>query len=74
MQQITLDGELVSYPLARPRHLTERQRDLLRWMRTTPPISTGQARRFYADASGALGRLETMGLVKRVERGKWRPA
>jgi hypothetical protein len=72
-EQGTLDGAWVPYPPPRPWHATDRQRALLRFMRHDPaPIRTVQARHFYADASGALRRLEAMGLVERVGRGKWR--
>ena len=76
-EQLTIDGELVPYPLPAPRTLTTRQRTLVRWMRFyveqhDRPFPTGAASWYYADAAGALRRLEALGLVRRVERGKWR--
>jgi hypothetical protein len=53
--QLTFDGDAVPYPTPRPRHLTERQRDLLRAIRRDAPgltFRTREAALFYADASG----------------------
>jgi predicted RNA polymerase sigma factor len=75
-EQLRLDGPAVPYPLPRPRHLTERQRDLLRYVAIVydagQSFPTGMAHRFFVDASGALRRLEALGRVSQVGRGKWR--
>jgi hypothetical protein len=75
-EQLRLDGDAVPYPLPRARHLTERQRDLLRYVAVVydqaESFPTGMAGRFFVDASGALRRLEAMGRVRRIGRGKWR--
>jgi hypothetical protein len=72
-EQLTFDGAPVAYPLPRPRHLTERQRDLWLWAATTTPngFTTADAGRFFADPSGALRRLESFGRVRRLARGLW---
>lgn len=71
-EQLTFDGGAVPYPTPRPYRLTDQQRALLRFMRHDPaPIRTVQARHFYADPSGALRRLEAIGLVHREGRGRW---
>jgi len=72
-EQLTLDGGAVPYPIPPPRRLTERQRYLLAYMRarSNPTMPTYLARPFYVDPYGALRRLERMGLVQRVARGKW---
>lgn len=75
-EQLTIDGELVAYPPPRPRQLATRQRDLLRWLRLLSTVwadgvPTRMVGQFYADPSGALRRLEALGLVRRVSRGKW---
>ena len=71
-EQLTIDGELVPYPLPPPRRLTTRQRALLRFIRADPaPIAARQARHFFADPYGALRRLEALGLVRRRGRGRW---
>lgn len=71
--QLTLDG---SSP-RRPRRLTERQRDLLRWMRISAergyPVRPHVVYRFYADPYGALRRLERIGLVRHDRAGEWWP-
>jgi hypothetical protein len=71
-EQLDFDGGGVSYPMPRPHRLTERQRELLRLMRAGGPRWTCEVVPFYADASGALRRLEKLGLVERVARGYWR--
>jgi hypothetical protein len=71
-EQLTITGGSVSHPPPRARHLTERQRELLRMLRVWGEVSTRAARLYYADPSGALGRLEALGLVERVGRGRWR--
>lgn len=70
--QLTIDGGSVPYPLPPPRHLTERQRELLRLMRAGGPRWTFECRQVYADPTGALRRLEALGLVERIARGYWR--
>jgi hypothetical protein len=56
--------------------LTDRQRDLLRYVAVVydagESFPTGMAGRFFVDASGALRRLEALGRVCHVGRGKWR--
>ena len=69
--QLSMDGAAVLFPMPAPRRLTERQRDLLRYARAHGGITTREARRFYADASGALWRLECLGLVRQTGRGVW---
>ena len=69
--QLTTDGEFVPWMQAPPHRLTERQRDLMRFVRFRGGITTRDARRFYADAGGALRRLEVLGLVKRRGNGGW---
>jgi hypothetical protein len=73
-EQLTIDGELVPYPLPKPRTMTTRQRDLWLWAAFTPEneFRTGDVRRFFADPHGALRRLEAFGAVKRLGRGRWR--
>lgn len=70
-EQLTLVGEPVA-----PRRLTERQHQLLevvRWFgEYGAALPTREARRFYVDPSGALRRLERLGLVRRAGRGRWR--
>jgi hypothetical protein len=71
-EQLTVDGRSVPYPLPKPRHLTARQRDMLVILTASDvPMTTREVGRLYADPSGALRRLERMGLVERVSRGKW---
>lgn len=69
--QLTTDGELVPWMQAPPHRLTDRQRDLMRYIRFRGGITTREARRFYADAGGALRRLERIGLVQRRGNGAW---
>lgn len=71
--QLTFDGRAEPLPLHKAKTLTQRQRDLLLWLRMTYPTTTASAGRFYADPSGALRRLEALGLVERVSRGRWAP-
>jgi hypothetical protein len=75
LHQLLLDGGEVAHPM-RVRHLTERQRELLRFMRWAgrhgSPIVTYEARMLYADPHGALRRLEALGLVCRAGRGCWK--
>lgn len=77
LHQLLLDGGEVVHPM-RVRHLTERQRELLRFIRWAgrhgSPIVTYEARVFYADPHGALRRLEALGLVCRAGRGCWKAA
>lgn len=75
--QLTIDGGSVPYPLPPPRHLTERQRRLVRYLRfyveqKARPFPTAEAVLYFADPSGALRRLEALGLVERIARGYWR--
>jgi hypothetical protein len=69
-EQLTLDGS----PARLARRMTSRQRDLWLWIAFEPDatISTVVARRFFRDASGALRRMEQLGVVEQVKRGKWR--
>jgi hypothetical protein len=71
--QLTIDGREVPHPLPAARHMTARQRDLWLFIAMAPSgyVTTGRARHFYADASGALRRLERFGRVERVGRGRW---
>jgi hypothetical protein len=73
--QLDFDGHATPFPLPPARRLTERQRDMLRWMRAwdDSPITTREARRFFADPTGALKRLEKMGLIYCSARGFWKP-
>lgn len=71
-EHLTIGGDWVPYPLPRPRHLTERQRDLLVVLKASKaPTRTRDVCRLYVNASAALRRLEAMGLVRRVARGRW---
>jgi hypothetical protein len=70
--QLTFDGRLVPYPLAAPKRLTERQRELVRLLRAGGPRWTCECTGLYADPSGALRRLADLGLVERIARGYWR--
>jgi hypothetical protein len=67
VSQLPLDGVAPAAPGSR--RLTERQRDLLRFMRLAMIVGVGDVRRFYADPHGALRRLERIGLVAR--EGQW---
>jgi hypothetical protein len=72
LEQLTLDGGSVPYPIPKQPTLTERQRDLLLVLTAGDgPMRTRDVRRFYADASGALRRLQRLGLVTQVSRGWW---
>lgn len=64
IDQLHLDG--VAPAAMRGRRLTERQRDLLRFMRLAVIVGTRDVRKFYADPYGALRRLERLGLVQPV--------
>lgn len=70
--QLTLDDRAEPYPPPARRPLTGRQRGLLEWMRRTGETRTMEAGAFFVDASGAMRRLERLGLVERVSRGHWR--
>lgn len=70
--QLTIDGGAVPYPLPKPRHMTERQRQVWLWGKTRGTLTTADVRRFYVDPFGALRRLEAFGAVERVGRGRWR--
>jgi hypothetical protein len=73
-EQLTLDGGAVPYPLPKPRHVTDRQRDLLRFVASVyghEPFPTGMAGTFFGDPSGALRRLEALGRVRHIRRGRW---
>jgi hypothetical protein len=79
LHQLLLDGSgEVPFPMRAGRRLTERQRELLRFIRWAgrhgSPIVTYEARVFYADPHGALRRLEALGLVCRAGRGCWKAA
>jgi hypothetical protein len=75
--QLTIDGREVPFPLPAPFRLTERQRELLRYMRAVDSwgatFHTGDARRFFRDATGAMRRLEAAGVVEHTAHGTWRP-
>lgn len=72
--QLTFGGGEVPYPMPTPKTLNRRQRDLLNYMRADDggAIDTVTAYLFYADPTGALRRLEGLGLVEHVAIGKWR--
>lgn len=72
-EQLLLGGGAAPVPLRTPRSLTERQRDLLRWVRWHGSITTREARRWYVDPSGACGRLVELGLLERQGRGTYVP-
>lgn len=81
VRQLGLDGRETEHPITRPRPLSDRQRELLRYMRgrdVVRPVEIGQkfgsAPRRHASSDGvdALKRLEARGLVERVARGQWR--
>lgn len=73
--QLTIDGRAVPHPPPRPRRLTERQRELVRVLVAgEQATSTADVHRLYADASGALRRLEALGLARHVAHGKWAAA
>jgi len=72
--QLTIDGREEPWPPPAPHHLTERQRELLRYLADVygvEPFRTGAAGRHFADPSGALRRLERLGLVCSLGRGRW---
>jgi len=69
---LTVDGREEPFPGARVHRLTERQRELVRFVATYDSILTLEAKMFYADAHGALKRLEALGLIEHVRRGRWR--
>ena len=74
-RQLTIDGREVPYPLPPPKHLTTRQHDFLLVLTAgDDPMTTADVRRFFADASGAMRRLEALGLVVHVARGRWAAA
>lgn len=84
LMQLTLDGREVDRP-ARPRPLTDRQREVLRYVRAhgiVRPLDVGRmvhAGRsqapsppyYSSDGYDALRRLERRGLVTRQARGRW---
>lgn len=88
MTQLGLDGRATPYPLRRPRPLSDRQREVLRFMQTNGdvrPVQIGMLmhagrsttrlhldRYASSDGSDALRRLAKRGLVERVHRGVWR--
>lgn len=87
MSQLGLDGHEQPHPVRAPKPLTDRQRELVRYMRehgVVRPREIGvlmhAGRRSIAsklqhassDGCDALRRLERRGLVERVERGRWR--
>lgn len=72
--QLTIDGREVAMAMVpKFRRLTTRQRDLLLYVRMVGLVTTDEARHFYADPTGALVRLEALGLVQRAGRGLWEP-
>lgn len=74
-KQLTIDGGEVAYPLPRPKRLTTRQHDFLLVLTAgDEPMATRDVRRFFVDASGAMRRLEALGLVRQVRRGRWAAA
>jgi hypothetical protein len=86
--QLGLDGRETAHPVTHPQPLTERQRELVRYIRlhgVVRPIEIGRLmhdgrptpprgaeRHASSDGVDALKRLEARGLVERVKRGKWR--
>jgi hypothetical protein len=82
--QLTLDGREVERPVL-PRPLTDRQREVMRYVRArgaVRPIEVGRIMHmardsapkpsyFASDGSDALRRLAKRGLVRRVRRGRW---
>jgi len=74
--QLTLDGKFVE--LIRVTPLTDRQRELLRYIRAAEDgVRTGEiaplmAARSSSAAVGALRRLQRRGLVERIGHGHWR--
>lgn len=73
-EQLTFSGGSVSHPAPAPVRLTERQRDLMRVLRFRGEITTAGADLFFIDGGGALRRLERLGLVCHVARGRWEAA
>jgi hypothetical protein len=84
--QLALDGSETTHPVRRPRRLTERQRELVAYMRQSGVVCPREigvlmhagrtsiaSKLRYASSDGydALRRLERRGLVKRLKRGRW---
>lgn len=72
--QLTIDGDEVPMGKRPPKALTFRQRELYWFVAIQIPlhVTTAECRLFFRDPSGALRRLEALGLIEHVERGKWR--
>lgn len=68
--QLVLGGGEVEHP-PRPKRLTYRQRELVAFLTTYGPKRTGEIPT-HTDQSGALRRLERLGLVTRGFDGRWR--
>lgn len=73
MEQMTIDGELVPHPLVHRRQPSERQMELVRFIRARGGIGTNEARPFYANPKSALARLARLGIVECIGGGHWRP-
>lgn len=84
--QLGFDGSETTHPVRRPRRLTDRQRELVSYMRARGVVSprevgvlmhagrtTIASKLRYASSDGydALRRLERRGLVERIARGRW---
>jgi hypothetical protein len=71
--QLHLDG--VPPASLSPRRLRERQRTLMVYVRfyndQRGAFPTSEGFLYYADARGALRRLERIGLVRRDHEGEW---
>ena len=84
--QLGLDGSETTHPVRHPRPLTERQRELVAFIRLQGVVSprevgvimhagrtsiAGKLRFASSDGYDALHRLERRGLVERITRGRW---
>lgn len=87
MSQLGLDGTETTHPVTRPQRLTERQRELVAYMRARGVVrpreigvlmhagrTTIASKLQHASSDGydALRRLERRGLVEHVARGAWK--
>jgi hypothetical protein len=74
LAQLRLDGGADPYPPPAPKRLSDRQTILARLLRIRGELRTREAAGLYVDPSGALGRLERIGLARRGPvRGHWLP-
>src|SRR4051812_19009097 len=86
MSQLGLDGSETTHPLRFARPLTERQRELVAYMRAHGVVRSREIgvlmhagrssiatklQHASSDGCDALRRLERRGLVERVSRGRW---